>query len=200
MPSFPSLPIANMSMRSINPTRVTTTINGLEQRSSLSAQYYQLTVNFENLTQSDQRQLLAFIDEMRGPLTAFDITLPDYLGDRTGAVYSIAVRTTTSAGATSVPITASGAPNGSIVLKAGDLIRFSNHNKVYSVASNVSITSTNGTITLTTPLRSGVTATTHTVTADNVSMSVRFTNDINEFQIGADLYPSFSIELQEVLT
>lgn len=199
MPTFPITNFQNLSLRSQNPTRVTSTINGIEQRSSLGAQYYQLTATFQNLTQSDQRKLLAFIDEMRGPLTGFDLQLPSYLGNSTGAYSgSISVATNTAAGQTSIPITTAAA-NGVTVLKAGDLIRFSNHNKVYAVKADVVAVSGNETLTLSQPLRTAVT-TSHTITHKTVSIFVRFSNEINEFQMDANLYPTFSIDFQEVLS
>lgn len=199
MANFPSIDFTNMVMRSFNPTRITTTINGIEQRSSIGAQYYGLTVNFQNLTQSEQRQLLGFIDEMAGPLTEFEITLPDYLGDSTGT-YSGTITTngTASEGVSSVPVTTS-ASSGVTILKAGDLVRFAGHTKVYSVKSNIVTTSGGAaTILLTQQLRSSVSGST-TVTHKNLTMNVRFADITAEFEIDPSLYPSFDLDFVEVL-
>lgn len=198
MPTFPTLPISDMNVRSVNPTRVTKSINGLEQRQAIGSQYYEVTATFRNLTQAQQRQLQGFINEMKGPLTGFDITLPDYVGDSTGTYTgSITVATNTAAGASSVPVTTA-ASNGVVVLKAGDLIRFSNHNKIYAVAADVTAVTGNETITLTTPLRSAVT-TSHTVSHKDVQMFVRFVNDNQEFSMDTSQFPSFEIDFREVL-
>ena len=163
MSTFPSIPFTDVTLRSVNPTRVTTSINGVIQRQAIGAQYFAVTGSFSNLTQTQQRQLFGFIEQMRGPLTAFNLQLPDYLADSTGDFTgTITVATNTSAGATSIPITSSAA-NGVVILRAGDLIRFSNHNKVYTVASTVTAVSGNETLTLSQPLRSAVT-TSHTIT------------------------------------
>lgn len=198
MPTFPSIPFSNVSLRSVNPTRVTQSINGVIQRQAIGAQYYSITASFQNLTQAQQRQLFGFMEEMRGPLTTFDLQLPDYLADSTGAFTgTITVATNTAAGSTTVPIT-SAASNGVVVLKAGDLIRFSNHNKIYAVAADVTAVAGNETLTLTQPLRSAVT-TSHTITHKDVSVSVRFASDNAEFFTDVSLYPSFVIEFVEVL-
>lgn len=85
-----------------------------------------------------------------------------------------------------------------MVLKAGDLIRFSNHTKLYAVAADVTAVTGNETITLTTPLRSAVT-TSHTVSHKDIQASVRFLNDNQEFNMDAQQFPSFEIDFKEVL-
>lgn len=196
---FPNIPFSDMTLRSVNPTRITQVINGVEQRSAVGAQYFQLTANFSNLSKANQRALMAHIDEMRGPLTAFDITLPDYIGDSTGAWTStITLAANASTGANSVSVT-SAASDGVVILKAGDLIRFASHNKVYMVKSDVTAVTGNETITLTQPLRAAVTNGT-TVTHQNVNMSVRYSQDIGEFRVDPSEYASFTLEFTEVLS
>lgn len=199
MPTFPITAFNNMTMRSINPTRVTTAINGIEQRSAIGSQYYQFTADFRNLNQADQRKLMAFIDEMRGPLTAFDLPLPDYLGDSTGAFTgTVTLAADAAIGATTVSIT-SAAADGVTVFKAGDLLRFATHTKVYTVKTDVVAAAGNETVTLSQPLRAAVTNG-GTVTHQNVNASVRFSQDIQEFFVGANEYANFSLEFNEVLS
>lgn len=196
--AFPNIPFSDVTLRSINPTRITQVINGVEQRSAVGSQYFQLTATFRNLTKANQRALMAHIDEMRGPLTAFEITLPDYLGDSTGAFTgAITLAATASAGASTVSIS-SAAANGVIVLKAGDLIRFASHNKVYMVKNDVTAVTGNETVNLTQPLRAAVTNTS-SVTHQNLTMSVRYSQDIGEFSVDPSEYANFSLEFTEVL-
>ncbi len=199
MAAFPITEFDNITMRSINPTRVTTVLNGIEQRSAIGAQFYQFTASFENLSKSDQRKLMAFIDEVRGPLTEFDLALPDYLGDSTGAhTGSLTLSASASANATSVSVTAT-ATAGVILLKAGDLIKFASHKKLYSVKADVTQPGAgSATVTLTQALRSAVTSGT-AVTHQNLSANVRFAGDINEFSVDQSEFASFTLEFNEVL-
>ena len=199
MATFPITDFDNITMRSINPTRVTTVLNGIEQRSAIGAQFYQFTAEFANLSKSDQRKLMAFIDEVKGPLTEFDLALPDYLGDSTGAhTGAITVASTAAVNATSVSVSAS-ATAGVILLKAGDLIKFASHKKLYSVKADVVQPGVgNATITLTQALRSSVTGST-AVTHKDISANVRFAGDINEFSVDQSEFASFSLEFNEVL-
>ena len=199
MATFPITEFDNITMRSINPTRVTTVLNGIEQRSAIGAQFYQFTAAFENLSKSDQRKLMAFIDEVKGPLTEFDLALPDYLGDSTGGhTATLTVSSTASANAISVLVTTS-ATTGATLLKAGDLIQFASHKKLYSVKADVLQPGVgSATITLTQALRSAVASST-TVAHQNISASVRFAGDINEFSVDQTEFASFQLEFNEVL-
>lgn len=199
MPTFPLTEFTNMSMRSINPTRVTTVLNGIEQRSAIGAQYFQFTATFANLSKTDQRKLMGFIDEVKGPLTEFDLALPDYLGDSTGAhTGAITLNANFAAGVSSVTATAT-ASAGVVLLRAGDLITFASHDKIYSVKADVTQPGAGAaTITLTQALRSAVVSAT-AITHQNVVASVRFTNEINEFSVDQNEYANFQIEFNEVL-
>ena len=199
MPTFPNIPFTNMSLSSNNPTRVTKSINGIEQRDALGSQYYSLNVTFQNLSKANQRTLMGFIDEMQGPLTAFDIALPSYLGNSTG-VYTgtISVPGSHAVGSTTVNITTPTAGVGDIVLKAGDLVRFSNHSKVYSVKSDRTANPPSAvTLTLNQALRSAVSAV--TLVHQSLTMSVRFADDISNFQVDQREYATFSLTFNEVL-
>lgn len=199
MPTFPITDFTNMSMRSINPTRVTTVLNGIEQRSAIGAQFFQFTATFANLSKLDQRKLMGFIDEVKGPLTEFDLALPDYLGDSTGAhTAAITLNAGFAIGATSVTATAS-ATAGVILLRAGDLITFASHKKIYSVKADVTQPGAGAaTVTLTQALRSAVLTAT-AIKHQNVVASVRFINEINEFSVDQNEFASFQIEFNEVL-
>ena len=197
MPTFPSIQPTSAQMRKINPTRVTTTLNGIEQRESSAGQYFALTLEFANLSQSEQRQIQGLFAETGGPVQTFDYQLPDFMGDSTGA-YSggIAMSLTYSAGTSTVLVNAGGSV---IDLKAGDLVKFTGHDKVYMLKADTVVSSgSNYIMQIDPPLRAGVTATT-AVTHKNVTMKVRFASDNQEFDVDPNLYANFSLELVEVL-
>ena len=189
---FPTITPNSLSLVSVNPTRITTTLNGIDQRQSSTGQYFRLTAQFDNLEQANQRLIFNHIHSVSGPLTSFTFALPSYLGNSTGG-YSGTVTVTASAaiGASTVSITAGP------VLKAGDLIKFASHDKLYVVAADITSASTS--LTFTPPLRTAVTSTS-LITHRSLSISVRYATDNQEFSMGADQFPSFSIEFIEVLT
>lgn len=197
MPTFPSIQPTSAQMRKINPTRVTTTLNGIEQRESSSGQYFALTLEFANLSQAEQRQIQGLFAETGGPVQTFDYQLPDFIGDSTGT-YSAGINMTSTygAGVSTVLVNAGGSV---IDLKAGDLVTFTGHDKVYMLKADTALDAgSNYTMQIDPPLRAGVTATT-AVTHKNVTMKVRFASDNQEFDVDPNLYANFSLELVEVL-
>ena len=81
-------------------------------------------------------------------------------------------------------------------LKAGDYIKFANHDKVYMVVEDQSDIST-GTLTIEPPLRSAVSAT--DIVYDNVPFTVRLRNDIQEFSIGTTNLYQYELDVIESL-
>jgi hypothetical protein len=197
MPTFPSIQPTSAQMRKINPTRITTTLNGIEQRESSAGQYFALILEFNNLSQSEQRQIQGLFAETGGAVQTFDYQLPDFIGDSTGTYSAgISMTSTYGAGVSTVLINAGGS---AIDLKAGDVVTFTGHDKVYMLTADTVLDSgSNYILKIDPPLRAGVTATT-AVTHKNVTMKARFASDNQEFDVDPNLYANFSIEIVEVL-
>jgi hypothetical protein len=197
MPTFPSIQPTSAQMRKINPTRITTTLNGIEQRESSAGQYFALILEFNNLSQSEQRQIQGLFAETGGAVQTFDYQLPDFIGDSTGTYSAgISMTSTYGAGVSTVLINAGGS---AIDLQAGDVVTFTGHDKVYMLTADTVLDSgSNYILKIDPPLRAGVSATT-AVTHKNVTMKARFASDNQEFDVDPNLYANFSIEIVEVL-
>ena len=193
MSAFPSITPSNISLVSNNPTRITRTLNGIEQRDVGTGQYYSLVATYANLTKAQVRQIMGHMATNSGPLTSFAFALPTYLGTRTGSATSLTtVAGTYPIGSTSVIVT----PVGSTpYVRAGDLITFGGAGKVYQVTADANTTTINFRPALRSAI-SGVVA----VNISNVSMNVRYASENQEFAIQTDEYSNFSIEFVEVLT
>jgi hypothetical protein len=131
-----------------------------------------------------------------GGLSSFAFTLPDYLGDSTGA-YSGTITLTAGLGigATSAAVNSTGSTFPS--LKAGDLIQFNGHTKLYALTQDVSSPGT--TLNFYPALRKAVTGST-TVTHQNLTMTVRYITQEQDFSINVDEFSDITLEFQEVLT
>jgi hypothetical protein len=104
---------------------------------------------------------------------------------------------TASAGATSITL----GGTGTGTLKAGDFIKFANHDKVYMIVADASDISS-GTITIEPPLTTAVSSS--NITYDSVPFTVHLTNDMQEFgAIGADkdgnLLYKYELDVEEAL-
>ena len=196
MPSFPSVDFTDCGISSNTPTLVTKSINGVEERATIAGQYWTVGATFRNLSDSERRQLIGFIMKSRGPYSTFDLTLPTTLDDSTGNYTGTITVATATAG--NLSFTATVSASNTLILKAGDFIKFSNHNKVYMVTDDATSVGTNLTVSLYPAIRTSATSS-HTVTHKNVPMTVRFATDNIPFSLDQKLFSSVDIDFIEVL-
>jgi hypothetical protein len=185
-----------MNIVSVNPTKVTSTLNGIEQRIASTGQYFKFVGVYSNLEQANQRAVFAHIQSQAGPLNSFTISLPTYLGNSTAGFSGTLTAVTASVNA--VTVTATASSNNTAVLKAGDLIKFSSHNKIYTVTNNVTSGGSGScSINIFPALKQGITS--NTITHRSVQPTVRYATDNAEFSLGADQFTTFTLEFIEVL-
>lgn len=196
MAAFPSITPQSVAMMPMSPTRVTKTLNGITQTQATGGDRFQMSVTFTGLDQAEVRQIKSHIISQGGPLQAFEFTLPDYVGDSTGAYAStITLSSSVSAGATSCSVTSTGSTFPS--LKAGDLIRFVGHEKLYTLSQDVSSPGT--TLNFYPAARKSVSNGTN-VTHKSLTVYVRYVGEMQQILINVDEFSSFTLQFEEVLT
>jgi len=186
----------SLGIKSIQNTIISKTVSGKKLARQIDGQRWSFTARVITAKRSDvYGELMAFIIKQRSGKENFTIVPPE-LEDARGTA-SGTPNGTASAGATS--ITLGGSATGT--LKAGDFIKFANHDKVYMVVADQSDIST-GSLTIEPPLTTAVSSS--DITYDNVPFTVYLTNDIQEFGVvGADkdgnaLY-QFEFDVEEAL-
>jgi hypothetical protein len=196
-----SFPISNakfesLGIRSIQNTIISKTISGKKLARQIDGQRWGFTARIITAKRSDvYGELMAFIIKQRSGKENFTIVPPE-VEDARGTASGIPTGTA-SAGDTSITL----GGTGTGTLKAGDFIKFANHDKVYMVVADQSDIST-GSLTIEPPLTTAVSSS--NITFDNVAFTVHFTNDIQEFGVvGADkdgnaLY-QFEFDVEESL-
>ena len=144
-------------------------------------------------------ELMAFIIKQRSGKESFDIVPPDISSAKGNVSGTVLVNGTFAAGVTSVNV-----DGMTGTLKAGDLIKFASHTKVYMVVADSTADGSNeATLTIEPPLQSNITDDS-VVTFNNVAFKVHLENDIQEFGVvGADkdgnaLY-QFEFDVEEAL-
>lgn len=193
---FPSIEPNSVQMRLIQPIQINRANSGRETRNIISGSYYELTYTFNNLTAAQRRQITGHMGLARGSLQAFYIKLPTGLDDATGtATGTITVRTNAAAGVLSVDYQKVGATND-IVFKAGDLIQFNNHGKVYEVTGDSTSVGTDGSVSFVPPLRTAVT-TANTIEYSNIKILVRYNNEF-QWTVENNSFASFTLTFVEV--
>ena len=196
--SFPisSAKFESLGIKSIQDTILSKSVSGKKLSRQIDGQRWAFTARIITAKRSDvYGELMAFIVKQRSGKENFTI-IPPEMEDARGTASGIPT-CTASAGATSITL----GGTGTGTLKAGDFIKFANHDKVYMVVADQSDIST-GTLTIEPPLTTAIT--TSTIIYDNVPFTVYLTNDIQEFGVvgndkDGNLLYQFEIDLEEAL-
>jgi hypothetical protein len=186
----------SLGIKSIQNTIISKTVSGKKLARQIDGQRWGFTARVITAKRSDvYGDLMAFIVKQRSGKENFTI-IPPEVEDARGTASGIP-HGTASAGDTSITL----GGTGTGTLKAGDMIKFANHDKVYMVVADQSDIST-GTLTIEPPLTTAVSSS--DITYDNVPFTVHLTNDVQEFGVaGADkdgnaLY-QFEFDVEEAL-
>ena len=123
--------------------------------------------------------LMAFIVKQRSGKESFTIIPPDLSSTKGSESGTVLINGSHSAGDTTIAMDGFGG-DGSGRFKAGDLIKFASHTKVYMVVEDVTSSSNAATVTIEPPLISDV-VNNSVVTYNDVSFTVHLTNDVQEF-------------------
>ena len=173
--AFPisSAKIESLGIKSIQNTIISKTVSGKKLARQIDGQRWAFTIQIITAKRSDvYGELMAFIVKQRSGKENFTIVPPEITDARGTA--SGTPNGTASAGDTSITL----AGTGTGTLKAGDFIKFANHDKVYMVVADQSDIST-GSLTIEPPLTTAITS--EDITYDNVPFTVHLTNDVQEF-------------------
>ena len=191
--SFPisSAKFQAFNVKSIQDTILSKSVSGKKLARQIDGQRWGFTARIITAKRSDvYGELMAFIVKQRSGKENFTIIPPemeDARGTASGTPHG-----TASAGATSITL----GGTGTGTLKAGDFIKFANHDKVYMVVADNSDIST-GTLTIEPPLRTAVSGT--DITYDDVPFTVSLTNDVQEYNIGTTNLYAYELDVVEVL-
>ena len=192
-----------MGFKSIQNTIISKSDSGKRLARQVDGQRWGFTVSIITGTRSSvYGELMAFIVKQRSGKETFTIVPPEIEDARGSETGSVLVNGNQTAGDTTIAMDGF-AGDGAGRFKAGDLIKFASHTKVYMVVSDVTSSSNAATVTIEPPLVADI-ADDSGVTYDDVAITVYLTSDIQEFgSVGADkdgniLY-KFEFDVEEAL-
>lgn len=142
--------------------------------------------------------IYSFLVQQHGQFETFSVELPGNLSSTRGTTtQTFTVSKDAAVGATR--ISCNGGSTGT--LKKGDMIKFTNHDKVYMLTEDVnSDQSSEDFLYIFPSLTTAITqASGTTVDYTNVKITVMQTNDVNQYQTGIDGKFKYELEVQEVL-
>lgn len=166
-------------------------ISGRIQVRNIGSSKFEFSASYPPMTASEFNPVLAFVTAQEGMKETFQITLPQISyksGNASGAV-RVNTGTALSVGTGLVPI-----DGLSGTLKAGDMIKFSGHSKVYMVKSDLT---GNGNLDITPTLQAAV-VDDAVVTYDAVPFTVRLSNAVQEFSVDVSGHRSYEVDFIEV--
>ena len=195
--NFPSIEPANVTVVPITPVQINRTLSGRETRDSVSGQYFELVYEFANLDAAERRQVAGHIANANGALQSFYVKLPTGLDDVSGAAAgTITLANSPAAGATTANYTAPSAQNAT-VFKAGDMIQFDNHSKLYEVTADSITSGSAGTVTFHPPLRTALTTSVDEITYSNINVLARYKTDMS-YEVRNNSFSIFTLDFVEV--
>ena len=201
--TFPTAGFTAMELQTNTRSRLTESVSGQTQRLKSGAQYWSFKLKSPPLSRSDFNAIYSFIVQQDGQVEAFTVVPPvisSTTGTAAGTVTVADVNTVdplmgTSAGSSSV-----GVSGGTGTLKKGDLIKFSNHNKVYMLTEDVDLDgSTVDQVSFYPPLVESVTGGATTITYNSVPFTVFFNNDQISYELLTDGLYRYEIDVREEL-
>tara|TARA_S200002703_G_scaffold100676_1_gene87029 strand:- start:960 stop:1547 length:588 start_codon:yes stop_codon:yes gene_type:complete len=191
---YPTTPeFRSIGFSSEQKTITSTTDSGKMFAVQVDGQRFKFSASYPPMSRSEFAPVFAFIMKQRSQKETFTIALPDLKNAKGDVSGTITVDGNHSAGDTTIDVTGMTG-----TLKAGDMISFGGHSKVYMVVGDATAVTGDATLTIEPPLRSSL-STAESVTYDNVVFTVRLTSDVQQFNTSdLDLY-RYEVDFIEAL-
>ncbi len=196
---FPTDPnFRSLNFKDNRPTLLNQTLSGKKQVRQIGAQYFSFTVAMPPLQQEKAQEIFAFLQKQKGSFEDFTIVAPlDNLGAGKSETDIQVVGAHTS-GDASIALDGFTA-NQTGALKAGDLIKFANHSKVYMVQSDIDSDGSGALTVLISPNLVTTLANNEAVTVNKPSFTVYLENNEIMYSTGASGFYSISFDVREVI-
>ena len=202
--TWPTTPGFNaVNFKTITQTKQSITQSGKTFRASTATSKFAGTIRYPNTTASDFRPTQAFAAKALGSLNTFDIVLPVVSFTQGGfPSQTVFVSAAASVGASSVTVTSD--QTSSTILKAGDVVRFENHTKVYMLTADATsngsgIATLNITPNLIVALDDDSAGGNTSVTVNNVPFRMFLDNDLQQFKHAVNEFITFEFDIVEDL-
>ena len=182
-------------------SRVSVSVSGKTQRIKTGQQFFTFKLKSPKMTRLQVDADFSFIAAQDGQVESFTIVPPvisSTKGTASGTVTVVNATSTTplmslAAGSKNV-----GVSGGTGTLKKGDMIKFSNHDKVYMLTEDVNLDgSTVDQLSFYPPLTTALTGGGQTITYNSVPFKVYLNSDTATFSTSADGLHQYEISLNE---
>ena len=195
--TFPTTPnFASINFVDNRPVLINQTLSGKKSARQIGAQYFSFTVNMPPVEQTTAQEIFAFLAKQKGGYENFDITAPLNNKGTSHNETDILVNGAQTAGDSSITI--DGFSHDNNVLKAGDIIQFAGHSKVYMVQDTVTASAGAATVNILPNLVADL-ADNEAVTMTKPTFKVYLTSDEIRYTTDASGFYRISFDVREVI-
>jgi len=195
--TFPTSPAFNsLSISCVQPSFISRSISGRRQARQTHGQYFKMTASFPPMTRAQFAPIHAFVLKQRGQYESFQVVPPVVnagLGSPAGTPL------VNGADQTGRSVVTDGWNNAIVIFKAGDYLKFANHDKVYTVTADVTSSGAGAATIAIEPALITSPATDSAITYTSVPFTVALTSRVQEFSTGTTGLFEFEIDLEEVI-
>ena len=178
------------------PILLNQTLSGKKSARQIGAQYFSFTVQMPPVDQLKAQEIFAFLSKQKGGFENFTIAAPLNNKGNSHSETDILVNGATSAGASAVPM--DGFSHTNHALRAGDLIKFAGHTKVYMVQDEVTASGGSATVNIQPNLVADV-ADNEAVTTNKPLFNVYLANDEIRYTTDISGFYNISFDVREVI-
>ena len=198
--AFPTSPVFRaLSFKDNRPNLTNITLSGKKQSRTIGSQFFSFEVSMPTMTQTQAQSIFAFLQSQKGQSENFTITYPtDNLGASKDET-DILVNGAQSVGDNTIAMDGFAASTTG-ALKAGDLIKFANHTKVYMVSADVDSNSSGQLTATISPNLTTALANDEAVTVNKPSFTVFLESDEIVFTTDSSNLYNISFAVREVIT
>ena len=178
------------------PILLNQTLSGKKSARQIGAQYFSFTVQMPPVDQLKAQEIFAFLSKQKGGFENFTIAAPLNNKGNSHSETDILVNGATSAGASAVPM--DGFSHTNHALRAGDLIKFAGHTKVYMEQDEVTASGGSATVNIQPNLVANV-ADNEAVTTNKPLFNVYLANDEIRYTTDTSGFYNISFDVREVI-
>jgi len=178
------------------PVLINQTLSGKKSARQIGAQYFSFTVQMPPVDQLKAQEIFAFLSKQKGGFENFTIAAPLNNKGTSHSETDILVNGATSAGASAVPM--DGFSHTNHALRAGDLIKFAGHSKVYMVQDEVTASGGSATVNIQPNLVANV-SDNEAVTVNKPLFNVYLANDEIRYTTDISGFYNISFDVREVI-
>jgi len=198
--AFPTSPkFRTLNFQNNRPTLMNQSISGRRAVRQIGSQYFTFSVSMPPLDQDDAMDVFAFLQKQKGGFETFTIQLPTQ--NRGADKTNTSVQTVGAHSAADGTISLDGfTASTSGVLKAGDLIKFNGHSKVYMIQADVDSDSGGAATVLIEPNLVETLADNEAVTMNQPSFTVYLPSEEILYATDPTGFYSISFDVREVIS